>query len=630
MINTQGSLLDVIDQEKRSRMTWRPEDPPSLDGIDEIQLDTETDGLKWYDNDRPIGIALGYRGRYIYLPWGHEGGGNLDEAVVKRWAQRELRGKLITNLNTRFDIHMMHSWGIDLEAQGCRVSDVAHYAALLDDHRRRFSLDALAQDYLGEGKTHTTDSGDEFDITQMKIYHAGEVAAYACKDVELIDKLKKVMWPKLDEEDLQEVRQLEDDVIFPVCEMERNGCPIDVEKLNAWAEEVEQKSLRLLYQVHKEYGLKVHPEKSSDWIKVYEYCKIPITKFTETGIPKFSDDVIRNETHPLIVKFREVKLLNLLFSKYLGSYQKCITSDGRLRYNLNQLKGDDYGTISGRFSSSGDRGQKNVPGAGKNIQQVMAVDMQVNRFGGKWLIRELFIPRVGRWLSADANQIEYRLFAHYASSSMILQKYAENPHLNYHEVVKEMMAPFRSKQADERSTASSTFTGVSEYQKAKTINFAKLYGAGKKRIADTLGLSLRDSARFILIYDNMFPEQVKLLEQAVSVATQRGYVKTIMGRRGRFPGGERTHKALNTIIQGSAADIMKKKLVLLHAERAATGFVMRLTLHDEVCGDSPDERCTQMVEDILNEQSFDVKVPILWEVTSGENWAEWDLKKGKN
>ena len=155
-------------------------------------------------------------------PSAHKGGGNLDEDVVKRWAERELRNKHITNANSRFDNHFIYQWGVDLEEQGCLWADVQHYAALLDEYRRDFHLDTLGKDFIGEGKY-----GDNLDKTRMADYHAGQVANYACQDVALVAQLQDVMLPLLAEQNLEKVRQLECEVIYPVCEMERNAAYID-------------------------------------------------------------------------------------------------------------------------------------------------------------------------------------------------------------------------------------------------------------------------------------------------------------------------------------------------------------------------------------------------------------------
>src|SRR3954469_8749382 len=125
------NLFDCLDAEPR-QFDWKAEPPPQLDGIKEIYLNFETNGLRWWAGDKPISASITYGDKTQFLPWGFTGG-NLDEDVVKRWAQRELRGKRIINTNIRFDIHFARVWGVNLEEQGNEVADVGHYAALLDD-----------------------------------------------------------------------------------------------------------------------------------------------------------------------------------------------------------------------------------------------------------------------------------------------------------------------------------------------------------------------------------------------------------------------------------------------------------------------------------------------------------------
>lgn len=588
-------------EQRAAETAWRPQAPPSLDGIDEIEIDTETTGLKWYAKDRPIGIAIRLPdGRCQYLPWGHAGG-NLDEAVVRRWAQRELRGKRLTGANIGFDVHQMYMWGIDLEEQGCTVSDVQHYAALLDDYRRRFSLDDLAKDYLGLQKT-----GQDLDKNAMAEYHASAVAAYAEHDVHLTGELKKAMWPKLTEEGLHKVRELEDQVIYVACEMERNAAPIDRDLLLQWVSQSEAELNRLLMTLAKETGFQVNPDRSDDMQKLFDYLKIPVTVFTEKGAPSFTDAVLANVPHPLVQTARRAGKLASLRSKFLVSYANAVGDDGLLRFSLHQLRGDEYGTNRGRFSASH-----------KNIQQVMSVENQREAFGFHekdashddeiYLIRKLFIAATGDFLSADAEQIEYRLGAHFAASAKILAAYAENPALDYHDLVMNLIRPYKP--------------DITR-KKAKTLNFAKVYGAGRDRISESLGIPREESDKFVDIYDSMFPEVKDVLNHAARLAEQRGYVKTILGRRARFPDKRFCHKAFNAVDQGSAADIFKQKLVEIHSARKVTGFVLRMPVHDEVCGDAPDPKCKQLIYEILNRQSFSLKVPITWKVQTGKNWAE--------
>jgi DNA polymerase I-like protein with 3'-5' exonuclease and polymerase domains len=171
------------------------------------------------------------------------------------------------------------------------------------------------------------------------------------------------------------------------------------------------------------------------------------------------------------------------------------------------------------------------------------------------------------------------------------------------------------------------------YGQQKDLNFAKIYAAGQIKMALMLRFILKDEAeRFRReklwdhpkldktkeinrIYNRECPEVPILLKKASDLAKNRGYVKTITGQR--------LHKALNGRIQGSAADIMKQKLVELHSARRDTGLVMRYTVHDEVDGDTTGSECTKKVHEILNRQSFpDLLVPILWEVSTGPNWGQ--------
>ena len=601
----QGRLFNAIE----SSSTWTPSTPPSLDGIEEIALDFETTGLKWWKSDVPIGVAVGYKkdDEYItqYLPWAHRGGGNLSEDVVKRWAKHELRGKKIKNLNCKFDNHFAYKWGIDLEEQGCVWGDVAHYAALLDDQRRSgFSLNALGRDFIGEEKIKG------LDVPNLADYHAGEVHEYAEQDVRLVLKIMDKMRPDLLARELMSVADLEDQVIFAVCEMERNGAPIDVEKLDAWITKSSLDLMRTLTDLAKLVGFHVDPGSRNNLVRLFRDRGIEIKKWTSGGVtrdpqPSFTDEVLAGVDDPAIELVRRARRLVSLRSKYLLNYRDEVGDGNTLRYSLNQLKSDKEGTVSGRFSSSSlTRGEE---GEGVNIQQVMRPDRHKDTFGEDYIIRELFVPEFGQWLSADARQIEFRLFVHYSGSERLIQRYCEDPDVDFHNIVWEILKPFNP-DISRKST--------------KDINFAEIYGAGLFKTSQMLKISMHKAKEFVGIYNEEFPEVKELLKKASGIAKDRGYVKSIANRRFYFPDGQWLHKALSRIIQGSAADIMKRKLVELHKARKKTGFKMRFTVHDEVNGDIPDAEAAKMVIEILNDQSTDFKVPILWAVGTGANWKE--------
>ena len=595
---------------------WTPHAPPDLSRVQTVALDLETTGLKWWEDDKPIGLAITTELGTQNLPFGHKGGGNLDESIVKEWARRELRGKHIVNLNTRFDLHFMREWGVDLEAQDCSVSDIAHSAALLDDSRTRFSLDRLARDFLGETKV-----GADLDPTTFSSLHAGSLAPRAEADTRQVWQIEKLLNPRLDAEHLQRVKLLENQVIWVVCEMEKNGCPIDQGRLELWLHDSEQEYLRLLWNIYRDTNLNVKVSSTKSLITLCHTLKLPLTT-TPDGRPSFTDTVLASYQHPVIEKVRRARKLASLRSKYLVKYRGAMSQDGILRYALHQLRADEGGTVSGRFSSSALTRR-----VGVNIQQVPSMAKQTDALGPDYLIRQLHRPASGQWLSADASQIEYRIFADMAQNPTVLKAYAEHPSLSFHHVVWEQMKQFKPDLL---------------YKDLKTLNFAKLYGGGTARIAEMLGMItseqyetlkrthartdhplLKPAQDVMRLYDQALPEVSKMLKVAARTAQTQGYIATALGRRSRLAPAH-DYKALNRQIQGTAADVMKLKLVELHQKRKETGFIMRFTLHDEVDGDCPDQHCADQVKQILNTQSLDTTVPLLWDVSTGATWGDCD------
>jgi DNA polymerase-1 len=640
--------------------------------MDDIQLNVESNGLKWWDGDRPVGIGVRAGDIKRYLPFGHKPGGNLDEATVKRWAERELRGKRITNINTRFDVHMLREWGVDLEAQGCVVSDVAHYAALLDDHRQRFSLDTLIEDFLGPIEIPRVNE------RRMADYHAGVVAARAEYQVETVARLKDVFWPRLTAEGLHKVRELEDDVIFVVCEMEKNGARIDVEKLDIWLKQAKHEYERCLYDVMKETGIQVNPNSGKDMEKLFNHLKLPVTR-TAAGNPSFTASILRSIQHPTIKRLVRASQLDDLLSKYLVPYARTVDrKTGILRYALHQLRAqkdpwseDTKGTVSGRFSSTKvlDKRAGHDEDVGMNIQQIMKTWKQRVMMGYDedddshdheiYPVRELHIADEGDFLSSDAMQVEYRLFAGETKSKRLIDAYhAEpaqdekgawiaGPNLSFHKLMHRRFKEYKPDMT---------------YRRTKDVNFAKIYGAGIRKMALMMGFitmeewrelsrpsnktwrsdpRLAETLEIDALYTKLIPESKTLLDRAKKLAEDRGYIKTLLGRRSRFKEMRwessiaadidtflsvyfgtpmRSHKALNTRIQGSAADIGKLKLVELHKARRETGLLLRFPVHDEVVGDAREKDTAAKVNAILNYQSVKFPVPILWDTSTGPNW----------
>jgi len=644
-----SSLFEAMHAEDRERdwRHWQPPELPSLSNVTDIQIDFETTGLKWWDGARAIGMSLCLPDMSTrYFPIRHKVGPNIPEERFWEWMRREVRGKRITNTNIPFEVQIALNDGISLEDQGNTVADVMHYAALLDDHRKRFSQDVLVKDFLGEDEAKVKAvNGEVLDMTRAADYPSGMMAVRAEADVRQVRKLIDVMWPKLTAEDLHASRIIEEECIYAVCEMTRNAAPIDVPLLKEWVAESEQRYLRYLWQVKRGTGVDFNPAQNESWIRLFEKRGIPITERTEptTAFPEgqasFTDDILKRIDDEYVQIGRKAGKLADLRSDYLIKYDRTIGPDGLLRYALHQLKSDDGGTITGRFSSSGIKIDRETIGA--NNQQVPEPNKQVAKGHDRdFIIRRLYVPGSGLFCAADAKQIEYRLFAHYAENPEILRLYAEDPDMSFHRYTHGLFLPFKPDLI---------------YEQQKNINFMKIYAGGLTKLAVMLEYItesegerlkrqykpkspprdhplLREAAKVDDIYKRVLPEGAALINWCSEIAHDRGYVKTFLGFRQRFkttlPDGTvkhmgREHKALNGVIQGGAAQILKRKMTEVHRERRRIGFTPRMSVHDEITGDCADQESARMLAEILNAQSFpQLKVPIRWDVGIGPNWAE--------
>ena len=657
-----GGLFNQLIEERETLTAphWEPEEFPILDGVTHVELDFETTGLKWWDpkHTKPIGFGLSWKRpgdiehSTRYFSWGHRTDHpRHDEETAKRWMREQLGGKILTNSNVKLEVHVAQEWDVSFEDIGVRVSDIGHQAALLDDHRREFKQEKLCIEFLQDEEKVQVVNGITIEPHRMASYAPGIVAVRAEADVRQVRKLREHFYPKLVAEDLLDVLLLEDECTYATCEMERNGALIDVEKLHLWQKQCRREYEQLLFEINRRSGIKFNPNSNDDWVRLCRSrgvephtfsanCKASFKAEVVDGLIEFSgDDILEMGKHA-------GKLADLL-SRYLDPYAKTVESDGILRFNLHQLKSDEGGTVSGRFSCAAiDLGSG--PKVGANIQAVLGLEKQLKKYGPNYIIRELFTCVSGvRVVSADASQIEYRLFAHFANNPRVIEAYRQNPHLSFHELilgyVHQSLPDF-------------------EYKPMKNTNFMKIYGGGLPKLAHMIGtITTQDMAEINAmmlpngqpdwnrrnndprlakaieiqkIYDRELPEVAPMLKQAQKDALHQGFVQTLLRRKMRFPKYTRPdgtvyilrpHKALNGKIQGSAGDVMKRKMIEVHRARKRIGFTPRLTIHDQFLGDG-DRGTVIGLKEILNVQTFELRVPILWAVDSGAHWRECDTE----
>ncbi len=530
-----------------------------------------------------------------FVAWSHREGNTCTKEQAAEWL-RSLRGKRISNHTTKFEIHMSRRLDADLREGGTTFHDVSHSAALLDDHRKTFSLDALAKEELGEGKIEL------FDKSNLAELPAGAVAAYAKRDVVLVRKLQEVYGQQLHAQSLQRVSALEDALIPAVVEMEANGMPLDMPLLEAWNIESKKLVERLQWDLYKACGSVINPDAPTDMTRLFLQCKEKIER-TETGAPSFTAPIVQAaaERHPAIKLAWRLGKLNDLRNKYLVKYLTDQVS-GVLYPTLHQLRTDDGGTISGRFSC-----------VRPNLQQVMGKDKHARMYGWlleygdiDYLVKRLFVPGAGKMLSTDGKQMEYRILAHYTGSKRLQKAYADNPETNYHHYVRDEML------VKAKPDISHTET--------KVTNFTIAFGGQVGSVARNLGITLEAADEILLAYRRQFPEVMDLIQKASDRASAVGYVKSLLGRRCRFPDKQRLHKALNGVIQPSAADIVKLKMVRLYEERQRLGLTLRMMVHDQFVADATDEALPE-IEKTMAIEEIPLTIPILWDSHLGANWA---------
>lgn len=593
------------------------------------------------------GIAVGTEdgGRW-YFPMRHTIAPeqNLNPDHVLAWARDNIcvEGQVKVGANLGYDVDAL--WSEQVPVTGPFI-DVQYAEALLDSGRRTYNLDALAGTYLGESKVK-----DELrkwieraygeDEEYRQYIHAAPpclVGPYAEGDVDLPLRIWAKQKPLLEEQFMLGLFDLETELIPLMVQMRQRGVRVDLEYAKRLDDELTQAIIELDTKLIAVAGRKLNlsPDNDipkSDLASIFDTAGVVYPR-TAKGAPSFVKEWLEHVSHPAGVLVRERRQLQKYRNTFVRSYVLNKNVNGRLYALFHQLKGDDNGTVSGRFSSS-------LP----NLQNIPARD---EVWGPK--LRALFLPDEGEsWGRHDWSQIEYRFLAHYArgdSGDEVRRKYSEDPETDFHEMTLDLVAE------DMEWDVSTKEKRKIHRKPVKNINFGLVYGMGKETMASNLGLSLERSDFLVKKYHQAVPFVKATYEVAQTRAQDRGYIVTILGRRARFNLWEPrwgdgfalphaaavekygskvtrayTHKSLNALLQGSAADLMKLAMRDIHrAGCTAVLGVPLLTCHDELAhsvGESKVQReALDEVKHIM-ENCMTLKVPILAEQSIGANWGE--------
>ena len=600
-----------------------PTSLPDLTGHKEIAIDLETrdpnllkmgSGSVRGDGEI-VGIAVAVEGWKAYFPIAHEDNrGCLDKKVVMRWFQKLLNtdsDKIFHN--AMYDVSWIRSAGLNING---RIYDTMIAASLVDENRWGFTLDGLAKQYTGIGKNEKLlqeaakawGVNPKSEMWRMPAMYVGE---YAEQDAESTLKLWQAMKHELTQQDLWQIFNMETDLFPALVDMKFRGVRVDLDKAAALRKSLESSEKAIRKDMIGLVGFDIEIWSAASVAKAFDELKISYER-TKEGNPTFTKNFLKEHPHELpgmIVNCRELNKMNTTFIETILKHEH----KGRIHSDINQIRSDDGGTVTGRFSYSN-----------PNLQQIPARHKTLGP-----LIRGIFIPEEKtHWGCFDYSQQEPRILVHYAhilgleGARTIVDAYNKGE-ADFHEMIAEM-------------------AGI-ERKQAKTINLGIMYGMGKNKLMSELGLMIDEAEELIKNYHSNAPF-VKMISEAVSRrAEDSGRIRTIGGRVCHFdlwqprsygihkplphadalrehgPGIKRafTYKALNKLIQGSAADMTKKAMVDLYKE----GIIPHIQIHDELdfSVESP-EKAEKIIE--IMENAVELSVPNKIDYEKGSCWGD--------
>jgi DNA polymerase I-like protein with 3'-5' exonuclease and polymerase domains len=493
-----------------------PTEFPDLRSADEIAIDLETrdPDLKKLGSGairevgEVVGIAVAVDGYKNYFPIAHGEGPNLDRKKTLEWF-KDICESPATKIfhNAMYDVSWIRK--LDIKINGL-IIDTMIAASIIDENRYNYTLNALSWVYLNKGKNESAlnaaakERGLDPKADMWKL-PASEVGAYAEEDAALTLELWHYLKKIIVEDDLQDIFNLETDLFPCLVDMRFLGVRVDVSRANQLKKELALKEENLLQQIKKETGIDTQIWAARSIAEVFEKLKLPYDRTEKTDSPSFTKNFISKHEHPIVRMIAEARKINKVSTTFIDTILKH-EHNGRIHADINQIRSDDGGTVTGRFSY-----------ANPNLQQIPARDPETGP-----LIRSLFIPEENcKWGTFDYSQQEPRLVTHYGirfeyeSARTIADAYIQNPNTDFHQLVANLANIDR--------------------KDAKTINLGLFYGMGKAKLQNELGVTKQKADELFNQYHGSVPF-IKQLTNGVSKAAEtKGQIKTILGRRCRFP-----------------------------------------------------------------------------------------------
>ena len=600
-----------------------PENYPDLKGHKYIAIDLETKdpNLKIRGSGaiqgigEIVGFAVAVDGWSGYYPIAHEGGGNMDRQKVLKWIKEVLETPATKIFhNAMYDVCWLKAYGFKINGM---IVDTMVMASLIDENRFSFTLNSISFEYLREVKDEKAlkEAAESFGLdakAEMYKLPAMYVGNYAEKDAELTLELFKTLSREIKKQNLENIYQLETELFPCLIEMKFKGVRVDVEKAHKLKQQLNTEEKKLLLEVKKHTGEEVEIWAARSIAKVFDKLALPYELTSKSKLPSFTKNFLSQHPHPTIKLIAKAREINKAHTTFIDTITKH-AHKGRIHADINQIRSDDGGTVTGRFSMSN-----------PNLQQIPARHPELGP-----MIRSIFIPEQDhKWGCFDYSQQEPRILVHYAKLQKlrgvddIVDAYKKGD-ADFHQVVADM-------------------AGI-ERKQAKTINLGLMYGMGKNKLMAELGLMKESAEKLIKQYNTRAPFVKELMDTVSRVANDRGKIRTLLGRvchfelwqpvqfginkplpleQARKEYGEPlkrafTYKALNRLIQGSAADMTKKSMIALYEN----GIIPHIQIHDEVDISVKDDKMAAQIIEIM-ESAVELEVPNKVDYEKGDNWGD--------
>jgi DNA polymerase-1 len=579
-------------------------DLPDLSQAEAIVYDCETDGLDWKTNKIVGHVVTWGEGsdETLYLPVRHEGGGNLDAEPVEKWVSSLLSNFNIKKIghNFKFDMHMCKSH--DLEING-PIECTQINQSLIDENQGAYNLEKCSTvmnvqvkkskdmyEYLAQK------FGGQPTYKQMEHFHKLEGndpigVSYAEGDGTSTWQVWKKQHDYIENDGLSLLHGIECRIIRILFNMERRGVPVNEEVL----EKVRDAMSSKLEIVANMLPIGIEDVRSRPkLLELFTDTGNTNWPLTPKGNPSFTEGWLK--TFGLGSSIIQARKITNMENSFINPLLERHLWQGRVHCTFNQLKMDDFGTVTGRLSSS-DPNMQQVPKRDKILAPIF---------------RSIFEAEKGTYWSAnDYSQQEFRVFTDYTGAPMLVDGYRSEPPIDIHSSIAKML-------------------DVERDPTAKRMNLGMVYGMGVPTLANSLGIPVPEAKEYRRRYDVMVPEAKEFLKKCEHWGRTRGYVRSKLGRRRRFPDLRAAYKAGNAVIQMSSADITKLKMVEVEEYFQSQGgdCTLRLQVHDELDWFVPygceeqDKRAKEIMESFGPDDVFQMNVPMAVDSETGINWEE--------